>query len=318
MGETVYILGTGTIGMSLAVHLSNSGKKVVAAKTSTDEFDRQMVQVTIHDGKGRTFKAPVEMVSLARIRKIVGTIVISTKSYANAAVASKLTKMEIIAPLVIMQNGIGIENPYIEQGNQNLYRCVLYATGQRSKDGIITFRAIKASPIGIVRGNQEELEMVVNRLSSKEFPFCIHSGIQLEIWKKAIVNSVFNSICPLLEIDNGVFIRDERVASLAREVVDECISLTANMGLSSITAEGIMKQIFSISKRSDGQLISTLQDMKNGRETEIDSLNLEIARIAENMVPPVELNITETLGKLIKLKSTLGRGQQVLHDNSGT
>ena len=215
--------------------------------------------------------------------------------------------MELRAPVVILQNGIGVEKPYLELPHTNVYRCVLYATGQRSEDGSITFRSITASPIGTVRGDQQELKSIVNTLDTKEFPFFMHPDIQREIWKKAIINSVFNSICPLLDIDNGVIIREESVAALAREVVGECIPLAAKMGVSSLSAEEITAQIASISEGSDGQLISTLQDINNGRETEIDSLNVEMARIADHIVPPVELNLTRTLGRLVKLKSMLRR-----------
>ena len=63
-----------------------------------------------------------------------------------------------------------------------------------------------------------------------------------------------------------------------------------------------MEQLLAISKRSDGQLISTLQDIQAGRKTEIESLNLEIARIAASM--QVEVPKTELLGKMILAKST--------------
>jgi 2-dehydropantoate 2-reductase len=62
-----------------------------------------------------------------------------------------------------------------------------------------------------------------------------------------------------------------------------------------------------ISKNPDGQLISTLQDLKNGNETEIDFLNLEIARIAEEMTPKIAVGRTKILGELISIKSRLKR-----------
>lgn len=302
--ETIYILGAGSVGMSLAVHLTNSGRKVTAVRTSTHDLDLQAVEVTINGSNGRTFKTSVETVSLAKLNRIAGTIVISAKTYANEMIASRLREMEILAPIIIMQNGIGVENPYLSLETLRIYRCILYVTGQQIKNNTYTFAPIAASPIGVVRGDEKELELLVNLLNTEEFPFLMQAGIQQEVWKKAIINSVFNSICPLLEIDNGIFIRDEGVARLAREVVDECITVMKGMGYS-LNAEEIMKQIFTISKGSDGNLISTLQDINNGRETEIDHFNLEIARIGETMVPKVEVSITRVLGEMVKMKSML-------------
>ena len=76
-----------------------------------------------------------------------------------------------------------------------------------------------------------------------------------------------------------------------------------NVGLSE--AE-VMKQIMVISTGSK-QLISTLQDIRNGRQTEIESLNLEIARLAASLQPPLYLPQTELLGKMILAKSVLHR-----------
>jgi len=61
----------------------------------------------------------------------------------------------------------------------------------------------------------------------------------------------------------------------------------------------------NISEISTGQLISTLQDLNNKRKTEIEFLNLEIARIAKTHNQRSQIKITELLGKLIRIKSTL-------------
>ena len=302
--ERIYILGSGSVGTSLAVHLVNHGRSVTAVRTSTDDIEPQTVEVTISGGHGRTFKALVETVSLAKLKRIAGTVVVTAKSYANGLIASKLREREISAPIVIMQNGIGVEDPYLGLDSLRIYRCVLYVTGQKIADNAYAFAPITPCPVGVVRGDEQELEHLVKILDTPEFPFVLHGSIQQEVWKKAIINSVFNSICPLLEVDNGIFVRSERTALLAREIVDECIPVMQSAGFS-LNADEVMKQIFTISKGSDGQLISTLQDINSGRETEIDYLNLEIARIAQRLAPQSRVSTTRALGELIKIKSML-------------
>jgi 2-dehydropantoate 2-reductase len=304
--ERIYILGAGAIGMALAVHLANRGRPVTAVRTSTDTTATHIAEVTIHAGQARTFKALVEIVSLARLQRLTGLIIVTAKTYANELIASRLREMTVLGPLVIMQNGVGVENPYLAMDAMRVYRCVLYVTGQKNADQSYTFMPVVASPIGIVRGDAGELEGLVSVLNTPEFPFVSLDNIEQEVWKKATINSVFNSICPLLEIDNGIFIRDGGAARLAREVVDECVAVMQRMGFSA-TAEEVMQQLFAISRRSDGQLISTLQDINNGRETEIDQLNLEIARIAGTVAPDANVRVTRALGEMVKIKSMLRR-----------
>ncbi len=304
--ERVYVLGAGAIGMPLAVHLALSGRQVTAVRTSTGDLASQVVDVTIVGSEGREVTTSVAPASLARLPRLAGVIVVTAKSYANQLIAATLRSKEVAGPLVIMQNGVGVEDPYLALDRARVYRCVLYATGQKHEGGPYHFVPITASPIGAVRGDAQELDELVDVLNTPEFPFVAQGHIQQEVWKKAAINAAFNSICPLLEVDNGIFVRDERSARLARAVVDECCAVMHSLGIG-LSADDIMQQLFAISERSAGQLISTLQDLNQGRETEIDYLNLEIARIAGMQQPAIAVPITSSLGAMIKIKSLLRR-----------
>lgn len=123
------------------------------------------------------------------------------------------------------------------------------------------------------------------------------------------MNAAFNSICPLLDIDNGIFYRDKEVADLAAGLVRETVEVTKRLGMD-LNEKALMEQLLTISERSDGQLISTLQDLKNGNETEIEFLNLEIAKIAEEMTPRLMVSKTKVLGDLILNKSRIQRNRK--------
>lgn len=302
--ETIYILGSGAVGFPLAAYLTNAGRCVVAVRTSRNDVPKSKIEVTVQDASNRV-TAPIETISLSNLARLDGTVVIATKSYTNQTIADLLKARKATGPLVIMQNGVGVEQPFLDAGFAAVCRCVLYVTSQPTSEFQFSFRPITASPIGIIEGPEAELAKCVAQLNTDAFPFRAEANIQKEIWKKAIINSVFNSICPLLDVDNGVFVRDEETANLASRLVKECITLTdrLNIGLSE---NEVMEQIMRISTGSK-QLISTLQDIRNGRQTEIESLNLEIARLAASQQPPLYLPQTELLGKIILAKSALHR-----------
>jgi len=302
--ETIYILGSGAVGFPLAAYLANAGRTVVAVRTSRNDVPKSTINVTVQDATNRIV-APIETISLSNLTNLDGTLVITTKSYTNPAIALLLKERKATGPLVIMQNGVGVERPFLDAGFGAVCRCVLYVTSQPTSKFQFSFRPITASPIGIIAGQEAELSKWVDQLNTPGFPFRAETNIQKEIWKKAIINSVFNSICPLLDVDNNVFARDEATANLARQLVTECIALTDRLNIGLSESE-VMQQIIRISTGSK-QLISTLQDIRNGRQTEIESLNLEIARQAASLQPPLYLPQTELLGKIILAKSALHR-----------
>jgi 2-dehydropantoate 2-reductase len=299
--ETIYILGSGAIGFPLAALLAHAGRPVVAVRTSRQGVPKSTITVTVHNG-GNRLSASVETISLSNLASLAGTIVITAKSYANQAIARQLQAKAATGPIVVMQNGVGVEKPFLEAHFSPIFRCVLYVTSQAVSAYDFKFRPISPSPIGIITGDESGLQQCVAALTTAGFPFRTEANIPREIWKKAIINSVFNSICPLLEVDNGVFYRDEETADLARELVRECLTLADRLKLGLSESE-IMDQIMVISQGSDGQLISTLQDIRAGRRTEIDFLNLEIARVAASMQPELQLPRIELLGKMILAKS---------------
>jgi 2-dehydropantoate 2-reductase len=300
----IYVLGSGAIGFPLAAYLANAGRAVVAVRTSRDDIARSTVEINVKNGTSR-LSVPVETISLTKLNTLDGVIVLAAKSHANTEIARLLRGRVPRGPVVIMQNGIGVEQPFLNANCSPVYRCVLYATSQAVSEHEFTVNPITPSPIGIIEGDWPGLKKCVEDLTTDGLPFCTEADIQREIWKKAVINSVFNSICPLLDVDNGVFVRDAMAADLARQLIAECVMLTDRLGLRMSEGE-LMGQVMLIS-RGSSQLISTLQDIRNGRQTEMESLNLEIARIAASLQPALQLPKIHLLGRMVLAKSAQWR-----------
>ncbi len=306
--DTIYILGAGIIGLALAAHLVNNDKKVILGRTSTHDRPQGSVIVKVKDNKHNDIQARVDVISLAKLSNLDGIIIITAKAYANELIATHLKEKKTNSPIIIMQNGIGVEQPYRQAGFTEIYRCVLYSGGQKTDTYEVQFRSIKSSPIGIIAGNEDTLQACVEQISTTGFTFHAELRIQAEIWMKGIINSVFNTICPLLETDNGIFFHDSRVAEMAKDIINECIKVAQALNID-LNQQELMEQVLTISEGSAGQLVSTLQDIQNQRETEIGSLNLEIARIADTVSPKVDVSNTKLLGEMIRIKASMKKSQ---------
>jgi 2-dehydropantoate 2-reductase len=112
---------------------------------------------------------------------------------------------------------------------------------------------------------------------------------------------VFNSVCPLLETDNGIFHRNPQALQIAECLVAECLCVAEQQGIK-LNLAAVIDSLLLISRSSDGQFISTLQDIRNHRPTEIGTLNLAIAGMAATEQAVIE---TRLLGQLTLLKSQL-------------
>ncbi|MDB5241446.1 MAG: 2-dehydropantoate 2-reductase [Spirosoma sp.] len=307
MQNPIYIVGVGAIGMTVAVLLKQSGNAVMLLRGrqgSPPETGETSLTVECNDGTTRTATIPIR--TLEQVDLLNGLILLTSKSYGNQALAERLKGKTGQSPLLLLQNGLGIEEPFLAAGFPEVFRCVLLATSQVQAPYTVRYKPVAASPVGVIRGHESRLGELVSQLSTPEFPFRAEQAIQQTIWGKVIINCVFNAICPLLGVDNGLFHRDATALALAGEIIDECVAVAAEAGVV-LNRQEVEEGLLQVSRRSDGQLISTLVDIHHGRETEIDSLNLAVSGLAHRLGKPELARRTQLLGELIRLKAEMRR-----------
>ncbi|WP_316838551.1 ketopantoate reductase C-terminal domain-containing protein [Pedobacter gandavensis] len=300
--KELFIIGNGVIAKALAVALALNGRKVTILRGSIDGELRYTENIQVEIG-AELLQAEIAISSISNYEKLDGIILLTNKSFGNKALAEKLQLKAQESPIVFLQNGLHIENCFIDLGFKELYRCVLMATSQSVSENRVRFRLVAPSPIGWIKGSEEVLQLIVETLNTTIFSFRDEADIQKLIWKKVISNCVFNSICPLLEVDNGVFQRNDAVLEIAKTVIAECLTVAIANGIQ-LTQDEVLQNVLAISKMSDGIKISTYQDILNKRETEIDTLNFAVAKAGG---PGISIPVTTLLGELTKIKSDLSR-----------
>ncbi|MBK1439628.1 2-dehydropantoate 2-reductase [Parapedobacter sp. ISTM3] len=298
----LFIVGSGAIGKALAVFLSQAGRKVTMIRGSVDDGRTTIRRFAVEMEKGVLHEADVEVATLNSLAEIDGIVVVATKSFGNEKLACTLKSKIGDSPLVLLQNGLGIEQPFLEHGYQHVYRCVLFVTSQSIDEVAVRFKPVATCPVGIEHGDKEQLNNIVAHLNTPNFGFKREVHIQHIVWKKAIINCVFNSVCPLLEIDNGIFHRNPGALKIARRVIAECTTIAHAKGIA-MQPDDVERGLVQISRLSDGQAISTLQDIWRNKRTEIETLNAEIVRIAEQIHQQDAVRETRLLGELTKIKS---------------
>lgn len=300
----IHIVGAGAIGRALAVMLQMSGKEVMLLRgRDLDEHGKtEQIRALVN---GTLISQYTEVDTIQnQLDEIKGLVVITAKAFGNASIAQRLQPIRNSIAVILLQNGLNVETPF--EDFPDLFRCVLFATSQIEEDGVVSFKPVDSSPVGIIRNSQFDLDQIIESIHTPNFPFHVHQNIEPVIWEKAIVNCAFNSICPLLEQDNGIFYRNEQATKMAQIVLQEGISIAQRKGIH-LQLDTLLSKLLLISRKSSGQMISTYEDIKNKRRTEIDYLNVEIARLANENGSPEQARFTGFLGELIALKSNLSR-----------
>ncbi|GAB3162866.1 ketopantoate reductase family protein [Telluribacter humicola] len=307
MNKHIYIVGAGAIGKALAVFLKLTDKEVTLIRGSVDNLPECTETIQVNLESGNRVEAEIKISTLSTSSSLDGIVILTNKSFGNEKLAQALKQRISSSPVVLLQNGLGVEQPFIDNDFPIIYRCVLFATSHITTPDVLTFKPVAVSPIGVIKGTNEEAGAIASLLSSPVFKFEAIAAIQDVIWKKTIINCVFNSVCSLLEVDNGIFYRDHQALTIARRVIEECIVVSEEVGVK-LTVDDVAASLLQISKASDGQIISTLQDIRGRKETEIDTLNFSILRIAQKFQLENRVRETRLLGELTRLKADLAIG----------
>lgn len=300
----IYIVGAGAVGKALAVFLTIKGKDVVIIRGSVDDHSSYTEKISVQYTDTDVFETTIQISSLSQFNTLTGIVILTNKSYGNQDLSKVLAPKIDGSPLVIMQNGLEVEAPFTENHFPEIYRCVLFTSCQMKEANAVQFKRVSISPIGIVAGNQAKLDYIVSQLQNDHLAFRAEENIQSITWKKAIINCVFNSICPLLETDNGIFHRNSNALAIAQRIISDCVLLAEKAGIA-LQMEDVIETLLMISRSSDGQLISTYQDLINKRKTEIDSLNFALAKIGSRLWLDELVKETRLLGELISIKSEI-------------
>ncbi len=115
MGRSIFIIGNGAIGKALAVFLKLKGENVVILRGSVDDGSSNMEKIRIILADQSLLEADVGITTLSRFDVLDGMVVLTNKSFGNPDLAGALKSKINTSPLVILQNGLGVEQEFTDQ-----------------------------------------------------------------------------------------------------------------------------------------------------------------------------------------------------------
>ena len=228
-------------------------------------------------------------------------VLVFTKATATASVA--LAASGAIGPstlVLTLQNGLG-----------NIEALLPYVPESRLLAGTTTLGTELLGP-GHIRalgtgetvlgalgsGSSDHAKRTVLTLSAAGLPARVADDTLGVIWAKVAFNCVMNTLCAIASIPVSALGRYSGFDAVASSILDEVAAVARAEGVFVDTAAALrlMKAQFDPSA-SGSHLASTLQDLMNGRPTEIAHLNGEVAARAAShgLDAPLNALITQLI-----------------------
>ncbi|KAJ0419697.1 ketopantoate reductase PanE/ApbA C terminal-domain-containing protein [Aspergillus carlsbadensis] len=311
----VLIFGTGSLGIVLGAFLHRSGADIVCVCRSNYETANKHGLRTDSTAFRNYTYYPKIVQSLSESRQVPGPpyeyVVVCTKAFLDEEPSpAELIKEIIISDktsIVLVQNGIGVEDPYQERFPDNLViSCVAYMPSTRVSPTEVVQTETQRILMGafpsrvLSREEGDKLQYFADMLRAGGAQAEIHSDIQVERWKKLVGNATWNPICSLsrcrdLELLGSCDIAGSFVKAAMREVV--AVAQTLGYG-AEVNEDVVRSQIQrSVVRAPPGVQPSMMADMLRGSKMEVEAIVGEVVKMArKNGVSVPRLETLYVLG----------------------
>ncbi|RTE82795.1 hypothetical protein BHE90_002700 [Fusarium euwallaceae] len=313
---SVLIYGTGSIGAILAYLLSKSipEKNIYAVCRSNYNAAKEQGFTIDSDlwGTGLSVRPCI-------VQSVEEAVESSPRSFRWLLVATKATvncpEAEAIKPavspnttIVILQNGIAIEDPFRAAFPQTpILSGVLYTPVSQTGPTTFTHGTLDEVYLGTFPADAP----IHHVKACAKFTSLLNTGgakahhatdIQIERWKKLLINGSENPICALSGLRDAEFFRSsDGATAFMRDVMSEIAATARAAGYTAIDEGVVQEQLKLLTMRPlPGVMPSMMADALAGRQMEVDVILGNTVRIAqENRVDAPLLKALLALGSAL-------------------
>ena len=285
------IIGSGALACLFAARLINSGTPV----TLTGTFEAAMKTIRERGigliEAGETSRIPVVTLDPASTHMRFGKAILLTKAYQTASSLERVKPfLDEKGSVLSLQNGLTPRDQMISViGEKRTISGITLCAGEQIEPGVVKYNGGR----DVFIGKHADTVYYRDILSRAGFTVNVADDIRKMIWEKAIINSAANPLAAIMRYPNGMVYNSPDLMSLIDELIHEAC-LVAHADGCPVNEEELQGRIRHILRDTSTNRCSMLQDVINGRSTEIDDLNGAIIDKAEKfgISTPVHRTIT--------------------------
>ncbi len=264
----INIIGPGAIGLILYYYLHKKNDVLLIVREEDVEKYRF---IRVREGE-REEKIPVLVSSGLGEAELT---IIAVKSY---DLESALDEYRPKGKVLFMQNGL--KHLAIEMEGMEKFYAVTTWAGRRIEKGTVEITGRGYFKVG-GKGN---LDISVFKEAGINAEWS--DDIIKEIYRKASINSVINPLTAIFRVKNGTIIDNPYLWSIAGMISSENSELMKKNGYD-FKVENDVHETCTVTSRN---VSSMLQDILNGKRTEVESISGEIVRLGEKYGMEMPLN----------------------------
>lgn len=269
----VTVLGCGALGSLMAFRLSRAGTDVQVCQRPGPQLDAlESGGVVFLDQDGKEERARCRVApSLSQLDKADVTLVM-VKSYQTEEAALKLSGHLTPSGIALtLQNGLG---------NAETLASVLGE--EKIAAGTCTYGAHRVGPARVAWGGDGlirlgpwkkgvDIDFVAELLERSGLQTKLEENPRRALWEKVILNAAVNTVSALTRLENGVMLGNPETLGLIDGIVREGVEAASLSGFE-LGNESMRALVMLVLEKTAKNRTSMLQDVENGRRTEIDAI----------------------------------------------
>ena len=278
------VIGAGGIGGYYGARLQAHGQQVtfVARGPHLQALQTQGLRVNHPDWcfEGRVRAYSLEQFLESSLPPETDLIILCVKAIDTEAIASLLADRigELSTPVLSLQNGVDNEAVLAKHiGVERVLGGLALRIGSHmTAPGIID----AVGPAQVVMGPwptaaaASELTELLNRLddvfNQAAIPSRVTDDIQLELWRKLVINNGVNPLSALTGLDTGTLVRDRGLSQITYGMMAEATAAAAADGVT--LTETDCKEMFDLIHHFDPIKTSMLVDFEHNRPLELEEI----------------------------------------------
>ncbi|KGP93269.1 hypothetical protein N780_10395 [Pontibacillus chungwhensis BH030062] len=273
----VAVVGAGSIGLLYAIRTQEAGHEVTL-------FVRREQQIELICNKGIQVEGESMMydIHVKNIMDISGAfdlIIIATKQTHVKKIVELVKVNEIVAPLLFLQNGMGHIEDIHEIINPTAIGIIEHGARKLS-DRTVAHTGVGVTRIAAVTMKQEDLIIYKQMLESSHFPYKLENDWFEVMSDKLIINAVINPLTSIFKVVNGEVVNNPNLFRIAKKLCEEACD-----ALGKASVEYHLDRVKKVAMQTKDNHSSMLEDIKNGRRTEIEGISGYLLKRANDELP---------------------------------